>query len=224
MPSPFEVVTDKFGRINHYVPTGFPDIHIQPKEMGEHLDGGERVAFDGSEYNLTENGSLVHPDIEVIPSVQLGSGVRIGEGTVFRPFIKSLREPDNTIEIGDGTRIEGTEVHDQVSIGQYAVIRAAFLGIGTTIGERTTIGPDTRVDSLVTIADRVKLGNNVQLASGVVVESRARIGYDTRVFRDAHIGREARVGKSSGEGSRGINHGGVILRAGIQVAAGESID
>jgi|GEM_PF-6713039 len=55
MVNKFEVATDKSGRINHYFYPDFPNVHIAPKDMLEHMNGNERIMFKGAEYVLFEN-------------------------------------------------------------------------------------------------------------------------------------------------------------------------
>ena len=221
MPYKFDVVPDSSGRINYFVTPAFPDDPISPEDISEHIDGGERVTLSGVEYDLTQNGSLVHPDVEVIGSVALGFGTRIGQGTVFHGFMgkETDRKAADSIFIGNRTRIDGTEIHDQVQIGQYAFILARFIGFGVTIGDYCRFREGVDIQNDVVIGRAVKMAREVGVFSGVTIEDNARLGHATRVGEGATIERNAKIGVRAGPDRTGFNQGGIYIAPGEIVPA-----
>jgi bifunctional N-acetylglucosamine-1-phosphate-uridyltransferase/glucosamine-1-phosphate-acetyltransferase GlmU-like protein len=211
MASPFEVDVDNSGRIQGFIPEGFPDVVIGPEDMAEKMDGGETVTLRDAEYNLLPNGSLVHPSVEVIGSVELGAGVRLDEGTTFHRFHPDIKDPRDKITIGDRARIEGTEIEDHVEIGSYALILAQSIAGHTSIGTYARIGSGTTIGHGVKIGDTAKIDRDSQIGNHVEIERAARLGYNTTVGSSAKIGHHARIGKFTGAGSRGVNQDGVLI-------------
>ncbi len=211
MGHPFEAVTDNSGRILSYIPEGYPDVKVSPKDIAGSIDGGERVVLDGVEYDLTETGGLVHPDVEVINSVVLGFGVRLDAGTTFHRFKDDLMDPRDRIEIGNNSRIVGTEIADQVTIGSHALIHAQSIGAVTKIGDYARIGQGTTVGHGVKIGPTVKIDRDAQVSHHVTIDYAARIGYKAILGEVAEIGHHAKVGRFTGEGPRGANQDGAFI-------------
>lgn len=195
MPDPFNVVTDRRGRINHFVSSTAHSTRILPENMAEYLDGGERLTYRYNEYGLTPDGSMISVGVEIPPAVKLGSGVLIASGTSFH-MLDELDEENHAIEIGDRTRIEGTEIHDLVSIGNSSIVRAR------RIGPLATLGSNCRLFSNVEIGSGAVLGDSVKIHERSAVGADARIGfgvrlrYNTRVGEGANIGPNVTVGES----------------------------
>jgi carbonic anhydrase/acetyltransferase-like protein (isoleucine patch superfamily) len=223
MRYPFEVVVDHSGRVEHYAPTDFPNTQINPEDINGYIDGGERAVIKGVEYDLTENGSLIHPDVNArIGTLSLGSGVRIDQGTTFEPFPGLLRQPLERIVVGDRTRIRGTAIRDGVSIGQHALILASSVGSGSAIGDHSRLGEGVKTGSLKA-GTSVRIDRDAWIDNNVTIGDGARIGYATRILEGAIIGRRARIGKFTGAGPR-VNQDGPLIRHGQVVAAREVIE
>lgn len=214
MADPFEVITDNSGRIVSYIPEGHPGTLIGPEDIAEGIDGGERITFDGVEYELTQNGSMIHPGVEVHDAVQIGSGVRIDEGTVLHrnPFGEDAL--GGTITVANRARIKGTEVYSGVEIGSFALILASTIGSNTVVGPYARVGEGVSVGSSVQIGSTAKIDRDSSIRSGAVIGKAARIGYKASIGIGAHIGHHAKVGKFTGEGSRGVNQDGVFIADG----------
>jgi acetyltransferase-like isoleucine patch superfamily enzyme len=230
MPDPFHANFDNWGRINSFSPSDFPDELLAPEDMGEHLDGSERLTLGGAEYYITEDGNLIHPDIDVIATVELGSGVRLDSGVVFHPSRDSLPDPENRITVGDGTRVEDTEIEDGVIIGRNGLIRAQFLGASTLVGDDCKLRAGVKTQSRgvvdgfmrrVIIGKSVKIDDDSSLELGARIDFGVRLGYATVVGAGAVVEHNARVGQPSGSGPRkGGNRGGIVIPPGKTIAAG----
>ena len=223
MRYPFEVVTDHAGRVEHYAPTDFPNTQINPEEVSDYIDGGERAVIKGVEYDITENGSLIHPDVDTkICTLSLGSGVRLDQGTTFDAFTGKLEGPLERIVVGDRTRIRGTSVRDGVFIGQHALILASSVGSGSAIGDHSRLGEEVTTGSLKA-GTSVRIDRYVWIDNNVTIGDGARIGYATRILEGAIIGHGARIGKFTGAGPR-VNQDGPLIRHGQVIAPGEVIE
>ncbi len=150
--------------------------------------------LDEVEYDLTETGGLVHPDVEVIDSVVLGFGVRLDAGTTFHRFKDDLMDPRDKIEIGNNSRIVGTEIADQVTIGSYALIHAQLIGTSTKIGDYARLGQGVTVGHGVNIGPTAKIDRDVQIGHHVQIEHAAKIGYKAVLGEQAQVGHHAKVG------------------------------
>jgi UDP-3-O-[3-hydroxymyristoyl] glucosamine N-acyltransferase len=221
MPHRFDVVPDNSGRINHFVAQDFSNDPISPESIGKHLDGGERITLSGVEYDLTQNGSLVHPDVEVIESAELGFGVRLGPGTTLRGFMgqEADRTAEDKIVIGDRTRIEGTEIQDQVVIGRHALILARSIGFASTIGDFSRMREGVVIQNRVTVGEAVKMAREVGVFSNVTIEDGVRLGHATRVGAGVTIKHGAKVGVRSGPDRTGANQGGSYISPGTIIPA-----
>lgn len=213
MQAPFEVVTEHSGRIVHFVPSNHPDTQIQPADMGAHINGNERVILDEMEYDLTETGSLIHPDVDArICTLSLGSGVRVDQGTTFDAFKGKLEGPLERIVVGDRTRIRGTSIRDGVFIGQHALILASSIGTGSVVGDHSRLGQGVTICS-AKIGRSVRIDRDAWIDENVTIGDGARIGYATKILAGAVVGTRARIGKFTGAGPR-VNQDGPLIRYG----------
>ena len=134
--------------------------------------------------------------------------VTVGAGTEIRPF--SLLEEASVGEnarIGPYARIRpGTELSDEVHIGNFVEVKASTFGRGSkanhlayvgdsTVGRDVNIGAGTITCNYdgaskhrTVIEDDVHIGSDVQLVAPVTVGKGATIGAGTTVFRDAPAG------------------------------------
>ncbi len=223
MRYPFEVVVDHSGRVEHYAPTDLPNTQINPEDIKGYIDGGERAVIKGVEYDLTENGSLIHPDVDArMCTLSLGSGVRVDQGTTFEAFPGMLKEPLERIVVGDRTRIRGTTIQDGVFIGQHALILASIVATGSVIGDHSRLGEGVNMGA-TQMGASVRVDRDVWIGSKVTIEDGARIGYATKILEGAIIGRRARIGRFTGAGPR-VNQDGPLIRYGQVVAAREVIE
>lgn len=230
MPDPFRANFDHWGRINSFSPSDFPDEIFAPEDMGQRLNGDERLTLGRAEYYLTEDGNLIHPDIDVIETVELGNGIRLDSGVVFHPSRDNLPNPENRITIGDGTRVEDTEIEDGVIIGRNGLIRAQFLGASTLVGDDCKLRAGVRTEPRglvdgsmrrVIIGKAVKIDDNSSLELGARIHFGVRLGYATVVGAGAEIEHNARIGQPSGNGSRKSgDRGGVVIPPGKIIPAG----
>jgi NDP-sugar pyrophosphorylase family protein len=221
MSEQFRVELDNAGRINHFRPVRFSDDEpLSPEAIGEYLDGDERVTLKGIEYVLTQRGNLIHPEVDVIPSVSLGFGVRLDKDVTFHAPNDALPEPANCIVIQDRTRIVGTDIGDGVVIAKHALIRASQLGTGTQVGNHTRLDinvvtqPRSRIEDevkAVLIGDSVRIGEGSSLGAGAIIKDGAHLGPGTIVWPNEPVGRNARIGVSSGSDYNGINKAGVLV-------------
>ena len=223
MPEPFLVDADRFGRINHFTPAEHPEVTIRPEFMVEYLDGGERLTLDGAEYDITEAGNLIHPDVEVIPTVKLGFGVRLGPDVVFRLTRDGRPDPDEEIVVGSRSRVEDTEVEDGVHIGAHNLILARFLGASTHIGSESKLrlGVQTEARTVidgfmrrVTIKDAVKIAEYSIIGAGATIGFASRLGADTVVSAGETVGPHSRIGMPKGTKYNPGNRGGMLVRNG----------
>jgi carbonic anhydrase/acetyltransferase-like protein (isoleucine patch superfamily) len=219
MAQAFEVVTDNGGRIHHYLMAGVYASPLAPAEVGQHMDGGERVLIASrdpessviTEYDLTESGGLVHPDVEVGQSVELGIGVRLDAGVTFRGSIDGRDHPEDNIVICDGARVKGTEIAEQVLIGKSALILAQSIGLGSMIGDFCRVAKDVVIQQGVILEEAARIDRRAAIQSGVVIETAAKIGYKTVVGTGATIRNHAQVGQFTGAGIGGINRDGPLI-------------
>jgi bifunctional UDP-N-acetylglucosamine pyrophosphorylase/glucosamine-1-phosphate N-acetyltransferase len=151
--------------------------------------------------------------------VVLGEGVRlgagcvlrdatVGPGTEIRPFcvIEEAVIGANA-RIGPFARVRpGTELSDEVHIGNFVEVKASFIGraskanhlayVGdTTVGKDVNIGAGTITCNYdgankhrTVIEDDVHIGSDVQLVAPVTVHKGATVGAGTTVFKDAPAG------------------------------------
>src|SRR5580698_6411742 len=126
MAEPFRANFDSSGRIVGFRPLSSPSESFEPEEMFERLDGGETLTLAGVAYRLTEEGNLIHPEVDVIETVELGYGVRLDAGVSFHASRDRLPDPAGAIVIDDRTRIQDTSIEDGVEIGRHNSIRALF--------------------------------------------------------------------------------------------------
>ncbi len=223
MPSPFEAALDNSGRITHFTPAGHPGVDISPGHISGVLDGGERVMIGDQEYELTETGSLVHPDVDITDEVVLGYGVRIDRGTVFDAERDAEEGTPDTIFVADHARVKGTEVKEGVIIGGHALVLARSIGHHTVVGSYVRVGIGTDIGPNVKILKTAKIDVESQIAERVVIGENARLGFNTRVGEGATIGARARIGTFSGAGPRGVNQDGPLIRPGVNVPASARI-
>jgi bifunctional UDP-N-acetylglucosamine pyrophosphorylase / glucosamine-1-phosphate N-acetyltransferase len=151
--------------------------------------------------------------------VELGHGVKVGascilrdvtvgEGTEIRPFcLLEEASVGANARIGPYARIRpGTELADQVHIGNFVEVKASTVGRGSkanhlayvgdaTVGKDVNIGAGTITCNYdgaskhrTVIEDDVQIGSDVQLVAPVTVRKGATIGAGTTVFRDAPAG------------------------------------
>jgi bifunctional UDP-N-acetylglucosamine pyrophosphorylase/glucosamine-1-phosphate N-acetyltransferase len=151
--------------------------------------------------------------------VTLGDGVKVGahcilrdvtvgDGTEIRPY--SLLEEasvGSNARIGPYARIRpGTELGDDVHIGNFVEVKASRIGRGskanhlayvgdTTVGKDVNIGAGTITCNYdgankhrTVIEDDVQIGSDVQLVAPVTIGKGATVGAGTTVFRDAPAG------------------------------------
>lgn len=213
MLSPLDVITDHAGRITHFVHPDHDHETIDPVRVGAQITGGERVMLKGVEYDITPEGSLVHPDVELHDTVILGSGVRIGEGTEFAEMISDGDSPLETIVVGNGTRIEGTKISDPVTIGRFAVILAKCVGPRTRVGDHSRIGKGVELQSGVLIGDGARIDRDALIATGAQVHDHARIGFKAWIGPAVVVGHHSRIGRFDGAGPKGVNQSGPFVMA-----------
>jgi NDP-sugar pyrophosphorylase family protein len=220
MTEQFQVAVDRAGRIDHYMRDGNSYEALSPEKIGEYLHGNERLTLRGVEYSLTEKGGLIHSEVELIPSVELGFGVRLDRGVTFHDSADGLPEPAHRIEVQDRTRVTGTSVEDGVFIGLHNVIKAARLGAGTHIANHTRLGvnvvtqPRTLIEQavkIVVIEDSVKIGDGSSIGAGATIKQGAHLGPNTVVWPSEVVGHNARVGISSSDEHNSINKGGALI-------------
>jgi len=216
------------GRINSFSPSDYPDEVFAPEDMAERLSGRERLTLGHVEYLLSVRGNLIHPEVDVISTVRLGRGVRLDAGVVFQPSPDGLPNPENLIEIGDRTRVEGTEIEDGVAIGDHSLIRARFLGASTKIGphsqlrEGVTTQPRGVIEGFmerVTIGEAVKIDQDSTIETGARIDDAVKLGYATVVCVSAVIEHNATIGKMSGNGPHTADRGGIVIPAGDLIPA-----
>lgn len=223
MADSFNVSFDSSGRIEHYSPDGFPDVGIQPEDMAEYLNGGERLTVGNTKYTLTRHGSLIHPEVEIIPGVSLGFGVRIDSGVVFHRSRDGLTDPANEIVVGDRSRIDGTEIEDGVELGTHMLSKAKFLGAATRVGDESKLrqGVETAsrtvIDGImrrVTVGRAVKIGEGSRLGADTTIGHSARLGIGTVVCAGETVGHTSKIGMGSRTKYNGADRGGIIVRHG----------
>lgn len=212
MATNFEVNLDNSGRIIGYFPDGNLDNLILPEKMTDYMDGGERVIHKGVEHDLLPGGSLAHPDVDVIPYVDLGSGALLEKGTKFHEW--ELDPEKGRIDIADGVRIKGADIYPRVRIGKKGLILAKEVNTFSILGEYVRLGEGTSIGSSVIFEDAVKTDRDVQVGIGVVVGFGTKIGYKAQIGSHARIARNLKLGKFTGEGPRGNNQDGIFVASG----------
>lgn len=215
MISSFEAVTDRQGRIEHFAHPEFPGQRIAPAMAGEMAEPEELVRLGGTEFAITSSGSLVHPEVEIPNGVSLGQGVRLDKGTTFPA------EPigdEMLIQVGDKTRVVGSELGDLVKIGMHSVVKAQSIGNGSVIGNHVRIGGGVVVQGGVEIADSVKVYENARICSRAVLEYVSRVGPGVIIPPDARVLQRRRVGQVGVARHRLHSYGGPYIRPGAEVS------
>lgn len=130
----------------------------------------------------------VHPSASVEPSVQMGTGVRIGAGAVVERGVVL----GDYVEIGSRAVVcEGVVLGDRVVVQAGAVLGSTGFGYvrdaGT--GEYLLMPQQGRL----VIEDDVEIGANTTIDRGALEET--RIGRGTKIDNLVHIGHNCRIGR-----------------------------
>ncbi len=154
-----------------------PDVTIQP---GCHLRGSTRIAR-GSE--IGPNTLLLDSDIgadcrvwfSVLEGAVVGARVRIGPFSHLRP---------------------GAVIEDDVTLGNYAEVKASRIGAGTQMHHFAYMG-DADIGERVNVAAgtiTVNYSSETDSKSRTVVEDDASLGSDTLLVAPVHVGAGAMTG------------------------------
>lgn len=200
--SEFEVVTDNSHRIRHFLAG---ERTIEPGDMGEHLNGGERLNYRGREYDILPNGSLVHPDVELPTGLVMGPGVMLGFGVTFELAVRpgdsqngdaAALEP---VVIGPGARVDQpSRIFPGVQIGDHTIVIGSHLASGAQLERFVRVGGDCYIGSGTVLEDFVKLDKESQLGAGTRICWAARLGYKTVTGAGVTVGERCLVGKATG--------------------------
>lgn len=210
-----EVVTDNSHRIQHFLAG---EEVIQPQDVGQYLDGGERLNYRGREYDILENGSLVHPDIE-LRSVVLGDGVMLGFGVTFEQVDQpddggaDAEKADGPVVIGQRARVERSRLFPGVSIGNHSVVVQSHLASGARLESFVRVREDTYIGRAL-LRHGVKVDKECSIGDDSVIEMAAKLGYRTVVGPGVTIGELCRVGKSTGAVRTEREKEGIMIAAG----------
>lgn len=199
----YEALTDARGRIVDYFVHRF-DEAWPPDKIGKHLDGGERVTLRGIEYDLTEKGNLIHPDVELHDSVHLGHGVLLGAGVKFEEGDSNsswTSVADHALIRSNGEQHIGLGAH----LGPHAIFRGKRVGKDVNIGPYVRIGEDSSVGSGAVIEDNVKILRRVAVGQDV------NIGYNTKIGDDVHVESDINIGHSTKILPTGTGKGGISI-------------
>ncbi|MBL0142158.1 MAG: bifunctional UDP-N-acetylglucosamine diphosphorylase/glucosamine-1-phosphate N-acetyltransferase GlmU [Betaproteobacteria bacterium] len=135
-------------------------------------------------------------------------GVTVGEGTEIRPFcLLEEASVGSNARIGPYARIRpGTELADEVHIGNFVEVKASSIGRGSkanhlayvgdaTVGKDVNIGAGTitcnydgEYKHRTVIEDDVHIGSDVQLVAPVTIGKGATIGAGATITKDAPPG------------------------------------
>jgi UDP-3-O-[3-hydroxymyristoyl] glucosamine N-acyltransferase len=220
----FEVATDNAHRILHFIPEEHPRKQIQPENMGAYLDGGERLVHEGQEYDLTDEGGLIHPDVEVPDSAIIGPGVLLEEGV---KFVATRARTGHEVAVRARARLRDSKLYPGVDIGSSAVVLGSTIGPGTDIGEFAVIRQGVTIGKDVMVGDSVKIDQESQLDDDVDVDFATNLGFRTILRAGVVIGEECLIGKTKGrllrEGEFEEDIKGVLIVSGNKVPSGTTV-
>ena len=212
-----EVGSDHAGRITHFTFQNFESTPIAPQNMFEYIEGGEFIMFDGEEYIVTDDGTLIHPSVTVPSHVLLGAGVLLEAGTRFDVSDNEAADRSRVV-LEDGVRLRDTDVHEGVSIGHHSAVLARSVGKGAMIGSYVRSGPGVVIQQNAVVEDTAKLDREVSIGSESYVGFSSRLGYRTIVSHHVLIGDHVTIGKFTGYSGPGeiggVNRDGNVLMPG----------
>jgi bifunctional UDP-N-acetylglucosamine pyrophosphorylase / glucosamine-1-phosphate N-acetyltransferase len=172
-----------------------PDVEIEPDaivEPGCHLLGNTRIAAD----------CVIGPNSYIVDS-EIGAGSR-----VWLSVLEGARVGQR-VEIGPMSHLRpGAVIEDEVTLGNYAEVKASRVGAGTQmhhfsyvgdaeIGEGVNIGAgtitvnyssETRAKSRTTVGDGASIGSDTMLVAPVNVGEGAMTGAGSVITRDIPAG------------------------------------
>lgn len=134
-----------------WVDIGLPEDFVLANRMM--LD---RLAADKP---LVEKNVKVHKTAEVIAPSAVGESSEVAEDAVIGPYTVVGRD----VEVGKGSRIDGSIVFQDVIIESFASIRGAIVGEGAIIGRWVKIEEGCIVGDHAIIHDNVTLTKNVEI-------------------------------------------------------------
>lgn len=158
-----------------------------------------------AEHNVTVGaGSVIEPNVTVLPDVEIGEHCHIHAGAVLgADGFEAARTSRGLIPIfHDGKLVLGNHVR----IGANASIDKGIFGRNTTVGERSTVGPLSYIAHSVQIDADCTLTGTAVVCGTTSIGAHSKIGPNTTVSHLLSIGASAyvRLGavvtKSVGEG------------------------
>jgi bifunctional UDP-N-acetylglucosamine pyrophosphorylase / glucosamine-1-phosphate N-acetyltransferase len=157
-----------------------PDVVIQP---GCHLRGRTRIARD----------SDIGPNAFVVDS-EIGAGSRVWFSVLEQATV------GDHVSIGPFSHLRpGAVIEDDVTLGNYAEVKASRIGAGTQMHHVSYVG-DADIGQRVNIgagAITVNFSSETRSKSRTVVDDDASIGSDTMLVAPVHIGAGAMTGSGS---------------------------
>jgi bifunctional UDP-N-acetylglucosamine pyrophosphorylase/glucosamine-1-phosphate N-acetyltransferase len=143
--------------------------------------------------------TIIGRDVVIEPHVVFGPGVTIGEGAFIRAFshIEGARVGPNTI-VGPFARLRpGTELHENVHVGNFVEVKAAVLEAGVKANHLSYIG-DARVGAKTNIgAGTITCNYNGFTKSVTDIGEGAFIGVHSALVAPVKIGAGAYIGTGS---------------------------
>ncbi|MDR0555730.1 MAG: bifunctional UDP-N-acetylglucosamine diphosphorylase/glucosamine-1-phosphate N-acetyltransferase GlmU [Holosporaceae bacterium] len=169
---------------------------FQEREREKHIGNG--VTLIAPETVFFSHDTHIENDVVVHPYVVFLGGVRVKSGAEINSFCTLEGTTVGGARVGPFARLRaGTEIHDEVQIGNFVEVKNSLLGKKTKINHLSYIG-DACIGCVVNIgAGTITCNYDGKAKHRTIIGNRVFVGSNTALVAPVEIGDDATVGAGS---------------------------